>query len=84
MYHVLRVAYTMCPGYLLRRKHGGSCPVGGGLLDTLRVREGEPSAGRGPEGGVQREVERLVGAFRAYSPKCVEYKFSEVHIQDPA
>src|SRR5687768_14137515 len=42
VYYVPRVACTMCPGYLLRRKHGGSCPVGGGSLrDTLRVREGE-------------------------------------------
>jgi hypothetical protein len=29
-------------------------------------------------------VERLLGAFRAYSPYCLEGVFSEVRLHDPA
>ena len=38
----------------------------------LSFKVGKGWINSGPEGGGQREVERLVGAFRAYSPKCVE------------
>ena len=44
----------------------------------LSFKVGKGWINSGPEGGGQREVERLVGVFGAYSPECVEGKFCEV------
>jgi hypothetical protein len=32
----------------------------------------------------RREVERLLGAPRTYSPECVENDFSDVRLHEPA
>jgi len=47
----------------------------------LSFKVGKGWINSGPEGGGQREVERLVGVFGAYSPECVEGKFCEVRVR---